>query len=151
MVFGAQMVRAEVVAEFVNEEPDNIFCDSVLKPSSGATSSPSNSSPAPPPTPDASEAAGTPRRRAAKSRLLSFSWNPPPSTSALAVILTIGRVINTPMARHGDGLSEASVALRPGRDEYKFIVDAEWIPDPLSTEQVWNHHGTLNSVIQVRT
>lgn len=55
-----------------------------------------------------------------------------------------------PMKRHDDGHWEASTELTPGRYEYKFIVDGEWIPDPLATEQVWNRHGTLNSVIQVQ-
>lgn len=38
----------------------------------------------------------------------------------------------------------------PGRYQYKFLVDGEWIPAPLAKENVWNLHGTLNSVIEVR-
>ena len=56
----------------------------------------------------------------------------------------------TPMKRHDDGHWEATVALAPGRYEYKFFVNGEWIPDPLAHDHVWNSHGTLNSVIEVR-
>ena len=55
-----------------------------------------------------------------------------------------------PMKRDDAGHWETTVALAPGRYEYKFVVDGEWIPDPLAHEHVWNLHGTLNSVIQVR-
>lgn len=55
-----------------------------------------------------------------------------------------------PMKRHEDGHWETTVALAPGRHQYKFFVDGEWIPDPLARENVFNQHGTLNSVIEVR-
>jgi len=53
------------------------------------------------------------------------------------------------MKRHHDGHWEATVALAPGRYQYKFIVDGEWITDPKAQENVRNYHGTLNSVIEV--
>ena len=56
----------------------------------------------------------------------------------------------TPMRRHSDGHSETTVQLAPGRYQYKFIVDGEWIPDLLARENVWNQQGTLNSVVEVR-
>jgi hypothetical protein len=56
----------------------------------------------------------------------------------------------TPMKRQGDGRWETTVALAPGRHEYKFRVDGQWIPDPIAREHVWNRHGTLNSVVEVR-
>jgi 1,4-alpha-glucan branching enzyme len=55
----------------------------------------------------------------------------------------------TPMKRDDGGNWETTVALPPGRYEYKFIVDGQWIPDPQARESVWNYHGTLNSVVQV--
>lgn len=57
----------------------------------------------------------------------------------------------TPMKRHEDGHWEVTVELAPGRYEYKLVRDGEWIPDLLAHEYVWNQHGTLNSVIEVRT
>ena len=56
----------------------------------------------------------------------------------------------TPMKRREDGHWETTVALAPGRYQYKFIVDGQWLPDPQAHENVWNQHGTLNSVIEVR-
>ena len=56
----------------------------------------------------------------------------------------------TPMKRHEDGHWETTVSLAPGRYQYKFIMDGQWIPDPLAHENVWNQHGTLNSVVEVR-
>jgi 1,4-alpha-glucan branching enzyme len=57
----------------------------------------------------------------------------------------------TPLKRHDDGHWETTVELAPGRYEYKFVADGEWFPDPLAHENVWNQHGTLNSVIEVRS
>ncbi len=56
----------------------------------------------------------------------------------------------TPMKRQQDGRWEATVDLAPGRYQYKFVVDGQWIPDPHAHENVWNQHGTLNSVVEVR-
>ena len=48
------------------------------------------------------------------------------------------------------GTWETTVELAPGRYQYKFVVDGQWIPDPLAHDNVWNQHGTLNSVVEVR-
>jgi len=55
-----------------------------------------------------------------------------------------------PMQRYGDGHWETTVALAPGRHEYKFVVDGNWKHDPLARVNVWNQSGTLNSVAQVQ-
>jgi 1,4-alpha-glucan branching enzyme len=54
------------------------------------------------------------------------------------------------MKRHTDGHWETTAALAPGRYQYKFLIDGQWIPDPLARENVRNYHGTLNSVVEVR-
>ncbi|MGO8926029.1 MAG: hypothetical protein ACLQU3_03910 [Limisphaerales bacterium] len=56
----------------------------------------------------------------------------------------------TPMRRDSSGHWETTADLAPGRYQYKFVVDGEWVPDPHAHENVWNQHGTLNSVIEVR-
>ena len=56
----------------------------------------------------------------------------------------------TPMKRYDDGHWETTIELPPGRYEYKFVRDGEWMPDLLARENVLNRHGTLNSVIEVR-
>lgn len=55
-----------------------------------------------------------------------------------------------PMKRDAKGLWSATLDLAPGRYQYKFVVDGQWIPDPRARDQVWNCHGTLNSLIEVR-
>ena len=52
------------------------------------------------------------------------------------------------MRRRGDRCT-ASVDLVPGRYEYKYVVDGEWVADPENPEWVVNEHGTLNSVLRV--
>jgi hypothetical protein len=42
-----------------------------------------------------------------------------------------------------------SAELPPGRYEYKFIVDGEWMHDPVNKEKVKNEHETFNSVLYV--
>jgi 1,4-alpha-glucan branching enzyme len=55
----------------------------------------------------------------------------------------------TPMKRHREGYWETTVALAPGRYQYKFLVDGEWITDPAAQKNVRNQHGSLNSVLDV--
>ena len=55
----------------------------------------------------------------------------------------------TPMKRHDDGHWETTVALAPGRYQYKLVVDGEWITDPAAQKNVPNDQGTLNSVIEI--
>ncbi len=56
----------------------------------------------------------------------------------------------TPLARETDGQWAVTLALPPGRHEYKFVVDGQWLPDPKAAENVFNAHGTLNSVVEVK-
>ncbi len=54
-----------------------------------------------------------------------------------------------PMKRHSGGYWETTVALAPGRHEYKFWVDGQWISDPLAKESVPNPFGGRNSILEV--
>lgn len=47
------------------------------------------------------------------------------------------------------GTWAVKVALKPGRYEYKFIVDGSWITDP-ATAAVTNSFGSQNSVLEVK-
>jgi hypothetical protein len=58
--------------------------------------------------------------------------------------------LSTPMSRRGDGgWWETRLTLRPGRYEYKFVVDGEWRHDPETPERVVNELGSFNSVLEV--
>jgi hypothetical protein len=55
-----------------------------------------------------------------------------------------------PMTQRADGTWETSLTLRPGRYQYKFVVDGNWIHDPNAKMNVPNAHLSLNSVIDVQ-
>jgi len=42
------------------------------------------------------------------------------------------------------------VNLKPGKYEYKFIVDGSWLNDPHCTSCVANNFGTQNCLIEVK-
>jgi hypothetical protein len=50
----------------------------------------------------------------------------------------------------GHGRWERKVALTPGRHEYKFMVDGEWVHDAKARVNERNVHGSLNSVVEVQ-
>ena len=53
----------------------------------------------------------------------------------------------TPMSRDLEGTWTASVSLKPGRYEYRFVVDGQWLSDPNAQENVPNEFGSTNSVV----
>ena len=53
------------------------------------------------------------------------------------------------MSRQANGEWIPSIALKPGRYQYKFIVDDQWTPDPDNSERVDDGHNGFNSVIQI--
>ena len=55
----------------------------------------------------------------------------------------------TVMAKGQDDLWMVTIPLAPGRYEYRFVVDDQWVSDPNATESVANPHGGDNSVIVV--
>ena len=55
----------------------------------------------------------------------------------------------TPMIRLHDGQWTKELTLPPGRYEYRFIVDGQWVDDPAATELIPNSFGTANAVLEV--
>lgn len=55
----------------------------------------------------------------------------------------------TPMIPLGEGRWVKELVLLPGRYEYRYVVDGEWVSDPLVPEQIPNPHGGHNSVLVV--
>ena len=49
----------------------------------------------------------------------------------------------------GDGRYRASLALVPGRYEYKFVVNGQWRIDPNCPDPIVNRCNTLNGVVTV--
>jgi 1,4-alpha-glucan branching enzyme len=54
-----------------------------------------------------------------------------------------------PMKRGKDGNWKVKTSLPPGRYEYKFFVDNQWVEDLPGTELVPNRFGTQNCVLRV--
>ena len=55
----------------------------------------------------------------------------------------------TPLRPDGKGRWVGDLAVRPGRHEYLFVVDGQWLPDPNAKEFVANPFGGKNSVLLV--
>ena len=55
----------------------------------------------------------------------------------------------TPMIRLRDGQWAKELSLAPGRYEYRFVVDGQWVDDPAATELIPNPFGTPNAVLVV--
>jgi 1,4-alpha-glucan branching enzyme len=47
------------------------------------------------------------------------------------------------------GMFALRMPLPPGRHEYKFVVDGEWVVDPTCEQSVPNEYGSANSVLAV--
>lgn len=54
----------------------------------------------------------------------------------------------TPLRKEGNGW-KATLWLPPGRYEYRFVADGEWLSDPNAKESVPNDYGSTNSVLVV--
>jgi 1,4-alpha-glucan branching enzyme len=55
----------------------------------------------------------------------------------------------TPLTQKGNGRWVGDLAIKPGRHEYLFVVDGQWMPDPNARESVQNPFGGQNSVLTV--
>jgi hypothetical protein len=55
----------------------------------------------------------------------------------------------TPLVRIGNGKWIGNLTVTPGRHEYLFVVDGQWVPDPNARETVQNPFGGKNSVLIV--
>lgn len=56
---------------------------------------------------------------------------------------------NGPLVPVGDGHWVGNLTVDPGRYEYLFVVDGQWLPDPNAKETVVNPYGGRNSVLTV--
>lgn len=55
----------------------------------------------------------------------------------------------TPLEPAGDGRWTGQLKLSPGRHEYLFVVDGQWLPDPNARESTHNPFGGINSILTV--
>lgn len=55
----------------------------------------------------------------------------------------------SPLQRLSNGRWQLRLLLKPGRYEYRFLVDGSWQPDPLARHQVTDCCGGVNSILFV--
>jgi 1,4-alpha-glucan branching enzyme len=55
----------------------------------------------------------------------------------------------SPLVQIGNGRWVGDLLVKPGRHEYLFVVDGQWLPDPNAKENVQNPYGGKNSVLIV--
>ncbi len=55
-----------------------------------------------------------------------------------------------PMRRQKDGTFSVVMKIPPGRYEYKFVLDGDWVHDTDCVDTVLNRFGTFNSVVVVK-
>jgi len=55
----------------------------------------------------------------------------------------------TPLVQMGHGRWVGNLNVKPGRYEYLFVVDGQWVQDPNARESVQNPYGGQNSVLVV--
>jgi hypothetical protein len=133
------------------------------KPTSNKSSNGASARPAPPSTEGVAKPAATPAQAASRpsappaqtasrpsQKPVDFVFN---STQAKSVCVAASfndwDVKRTPMRREQDGNWKATVLLPPGKYEYRFVVDGEWMSDPNCKECVENQFGSTNSTIAV--
>ena len=54
-----------------------------------------------------------------------------------------------PMVSLGNGRWVKELSVGPGRYEYMFVADGQWLPDPGAKEHVENPYGGKNSVLVI--
>ncbi|MCG3148242.1 MAG: 1,4-alpha-glucan branching enzyme GlgB [Verrucomicrobiae bacterium] len=86
----------------------------------------------------------------ARSKSITFTLDAPQaSTVAVAGTFNDWDATRTPLTRGKNGQWKTKVSLRPGRHEYRYVVDGQWISDPAAKESAANPHGSDNSVMVV--
>ena len=53
------------------------------------------------------------------------------------------------MRRRAGGQFTAYFQVAPGKHEYKFLLERQWVADPDNSEWAVNPYGTMNSVVVV--
>jgi 1,4-alpha-glucan branching enzyme len=86
--------------------------------------------------------------KAAKAKKVTFSIHAPQANE----VLIAGDFNNwEPKTRlkKSKATWQKDITLKPGKYEYKFVVDGNWVNDPANDCCAWNSFGTQNSVIEV--
>ena len=75
--------------------------------------------------------------------------NPNAQSVALAGTFNDWDLKRTPLRKETNGGWKTTLWLPPGRYEYRFVVDGQWLSDPNAKESAPNQFGSTNSVVVV--
>lgn len=103
--------------------------------------------------PPAAEKSATerPKEQKEKSRekTVEFRLNRPEART-VTVVGTFNNWDTTKTPLQKDGANwKTTIPLAPGRYEYRFVADGQWLSDPNAKESVGNDFGSTNSVLVV--
>ena len=90
-----------------------------------------------------------PKEQKSKEKMIEFRLSMPQArTVAVAGTFNDWDAKRHPMQKDGTNW-KATVPLAPGRYEYRFVADGQWLSDPNAKETVGNDFGSTNSVLVV--
>jgi 1,4-alpha-glucan branching enzyme len=121
----------------------------VTTPKARSTASSATQKPAPEKSPGQKPAAEKPKQEQSREKTVEFRLSMPQAQTA-CVVGTFNNwdTKRTPMQKDAAGW-KASIPLAPGRYEYRFVADGQWLSDPNAKESVGNDFGSTNSVLVV--
>jgi 1,4-alpha-glucan branching enzyme len=94
--------------------------------------------------------AGAPKPASPKANRISLELTKPEAKNVfVAGSFNEWKPEETPLMCVGDGRWAGDLVVKPGRHEYLFVVDGQWLPDPNAKESVQNPFGGRNSVLVV--
>jgi len=113
--------------------------------------------------PDRPAAQSTPRESApqrtpapsspkkATDNIIEFKLSAPNARSVrVAGTFNNWNVDRSLMAKEAEGVWRIRIPMKAGRHEYRFVVDGQWMEDPLAKESAANPYGGRNSVVNVK-
>ena len=87
----------------------------------------------------------------APNKTAAFVFNAPDALAvALAGSFNSWDVRSTLLKKDKDGVWKKEIYLKPGRYEYKFVVDGNWTVDPGNKNRTRNKLGTENSLVEIK-
>jgi 1,4-alpha-glucan branching enzyme len=105
--------------------------------------------PAPEKSPAEKPTAEKPKQEKAREKTVEFRLSMPQArTACVAGTFNNWDTKRNPMQKDGPGW-KVTIPLAPGRYEYRFVADGQWLSDPNAKESVGNDFGSTNSVLVV--
>lgn len=90
------------------------------------------------------------KKKTSTGKRVRFTLNAPDADEVMLVGDFNNWDLNsTPMRKGRTKVWGKDMVLKPGRYEYKFVVDGQWISDPDNDNATVNSFGSQNSVVEI--